>query len=90
MNKKFVIIIKSVKDEKLKNPIVRIVEKYIEHSWECDEICGEIYNEISEEFDLYDSDEVEIFPENEFKRKTDIKENETMAQFLGRKLLPHK
>lgn len=65
---RFVIIIRTIKDQKLKNPIVRIAEKYIEHSWELDIECGNIYNEIKEEFDLLDSDDVIILPENKFQR----------------------
>ena len=87
--KRFVVIIRTIKDQKLKNPIVRIEERYIEHSWESDEECGNIYNEIKEEFDLLDSDDVIILPENKFQRKSHVKKNESMSQFLGRKLLPH-
>ena len=61
---RFVIIIRTIKDQKLKNPIVRIEEIIIEHSWEIDEECGKLYNEIKEEFDLLDSDDVIILPEN--------------------------
>ena len=61
---RFVIIIRTIKDQKLKNPIVRIEEINIEHSWEIDEECGNLYNEIKEEFDLLDSDDVIILPEN--------------------------
>ena len=50
--KRFVVIIRTIKDQELKNPIVRIEERYIEHSWESDEECGNIYNEIKEEFDF--------------------------------------
>lgn len=63
-NKRFVIIVKEIKGEKLLNPIVKIQNHEIDDINTIDYICWRLYEETVDDMNLYDSDEVEVLPEN--------------------------
>lgn len=64
MNKNFIIIIREIKGQKLSNPIVKIENCKIDDINTIDYICWRLYEETMDDMDLYDSDEVEVLPEN--------------------------
>lgn len=64
MNKNFIIIVREIKGQKLSNPIVKIKNHKIDDINTIDYICSRLYEETMDDMDLYDSDEVEVLPEN--------------------------
>ena len=64
MIKRFVIIIREIKGNKLVNPIVKIESHEVNEYQDEEFISWRFYEETVDDMDLYDSDDVEVLVEN--------------------------